>query len=164
MEEDRISVEIIDNKNEEEMITISQAAQLAKRDKQTIRRNIEKNMYPGAYKIKESSGVEVWMIPKKYFDEAYTIKEVAQLTRQISVPELMKAFSMMIQMEVTPLKEEIKNLSNIITELNLSNDDLEGLKKEIYDINNKLDIETLREAFKKRTSFWDKFKKKPGKD
>lgn len=163
MEEEKISVEIMDNNNEEEMITISQAAQLAKRDKQTIRRNIEKNMYPGSCKIKESSGVEVWMIPKKYFDEAYVIKEVAQLTRQISVPELMKAFSMMIQIEVAPLKEEIKNLKNVITEFNLSNDNLEELKKEIYDINNKLDIETLREALK-RKSFWDKFKNKPGKD
>lgn len=160
MEENNITVELFNNDNDDEMITISQAAELAKCDKQTIRRNNEKNMYPGSRKMKEKSGIEVWMIPKKYFNEAYVTKEVAQFTRQISIPELMNAFSMMMQLEVTPLKEEIIRLSDEITRLNVSNDDLEELKREIHDINNKLDVDALREALKKKT-FWDKFKK-PG--
>lgn len=148
---------------EEEVITITQAAELANCDKQTIRRNINKNMYPGAYKVKEASGIEVWMIPKRYFDQAYITKDVAQLTRQISVPELMNAFSMMIEMrletKITPLKEEIERLRDEIAQLSLTNDDFDELKKELSDINGKLDIEYLREALKK-PSIWEKFKHK----
>jgi hypothetical protein len=145
-----------ENRNDDDYITAVEAALKEKCDPQTIKRNIKKGMYPGSYLKIEKSGTKVWMIPKDYFNVATQTIEAVQLTKQISLPELMNALSVLVEKTV---EAKIAPLEKKINEISIPKDDLLALTEEMKKLNPKLEIEYLREALKEK-SWWQKILEK----
>lgn len=97
--------------NQEDFYTVRQVAEIKGVSKQAIAEGCKQGKYPGAHKVDSSvSPRGVWLIPKKLIDNPVVIKDVAEVTRQLTPAELKGFFAEAIREEINPLRDEIKSL------------------------------------------------------